>query len=496
MAYKYDVFLSHNSKDKPLVEIIATRLRDKEKLNPFLDKWNLTPGEPFPDELEHAIKNSKAIAVFVGPQGISPWHHEELRMALLQIINKKHDQKIIPVLLPGADESHLPIYLKARTWVNFRQGIDNPAEFAKLVAGITNATPQQLDTKEKFFFGFPSRDYYKLIGREKELEKILQQLRNPASKPVIAIYGLGGIGKTALAYELSGRCKEDEIFNKTIWASAKRELLFGQEVKAITPTFYNLFDFFETVGSQMFGKEYVQLPLLEKSNKLKATFSEKPLLLVLDNLEFEQEMRNINEKIDVLGGVLGRSRLLITSRHYVEPNDRIYEVRLGGFSLEDSIVFLREESRMRGIERVANASSKILHQIYEATGGSPLAMKLILGQVNRQPLDKILADLQRVSIHSDNYQFYRHIYSQSWEMMTDISRKLLVSMAVFSPETGGLAQDLLEVSELGEKELYGALGQLISFSLIDPVGDLGQTRYTIHQLTHYFILSDIVKAWE
>lgn len=42
---RYDVFLSHAGADKPAVEHIARRLQD-EKLEPFLDKWHLVPGEP------------------------------------------------------------------------------------------------------------------------------------------------------------------------------------------------------------------------------------------------------------------------------------------------------------------------------------------------------------------------------------------------------------------------------------------------------------------
>jgi len=43
---RYQVFLSHNSTDKPLVEAIAQKL-ENEGIHPWLDKWNLIPGAPF-----------------------------------------------------------------------------------------------------------------------------------------------------------------------------------------------------------------------------------------------------------------------------------------------------------------------------------------------------------------------------------------------------------------------------------------------------------------
>jgi hypothetical protein len=42
----YDVFLSHKSSDKDIVEAIAAKLQKEAGLVPFLDKWCLVPGEP------------------------------------------------------------------------------------------------------------------------------------------------------------------------------------------------------------------------------------------------------------------------------------------------------------------------------------------------------------------------------------------------------------------------------------------------------------------
>jgi TIR domain len=38
------VFLSHSTADKPAVEELARRLRHKEGIQVWLDKWNLIPG--------------------------------------------------------------------------------------------------------------------------------------------------------------------------------------------------------------------------------------------------------------------------------------------------------------------------------------------------------------------------------------------------------------------------------------------------------------------
>ena len=42
--FSYDVFLSHNSNDKPRVRHIAERLK-QEGLRVWFDGWNIKPGE-------------------------------------------------------------------------------------------------------------------------------------------------------------------------------------------------------------------------------------------------------------------------------------------------------------------------------------------------------------------------------------------------------------------------------------------------------------------
>jgi hypothetical protein len=57
------VFLSHSTSDKPAVEELADRLLRQEGLDPWLDKWNLIPGEPFQPAIEAALKNCVCCAV-------------------------------------------------------------------------------------------------------------------------------------------------------------------------------------------------------------------------------------------------------------------------------------------------------------------------------------------------------------------------------------------------------------------------------------------------
>lgn len=143
-ATQYDIFLSHNGADKPAVEALAQRLL-AVGFQPWLDSWNLIPGDPWQEGLEEALDTCATCAIFLGPSGIGPWHNEELRVALdRRARDRTRSYRVIPVLLPGAnpaDPNTLPRFLGRMTWVDFRGGLDDVEAFRRLVAGIRGVAP-------------------------------------------------------------------------------------------------------------------------------------------------------------------------------------------------------------------------------------------------------------------------------------------------------------------------------------------------------------------
>jgi hypothetical protein len=140
---KFDVFLSHNSKDKPAVRELKQLLWAR-RLVVWLDEDELQPGIPWQQLLEAGIQTSRSVAVLVGKDGLGPWEDEEMRAALeLAVRNRR---PAIPVLLPGASaEPDLPMFLGNRTWVDLRSGFADEG-IARLVWGITGAKPASMSS--------------------------------------------------------------------------------------------------------------------------------------------------------------------------------------------------------------------------------------------------------------------------------------------------------------------------------------------------------------
>ncbi len=135
---EFDVFLSHNSKNKPVVRELADAL-EARGIRVWLDERELIPGRPWQDALEEIIRDARSAAILVGADGLGPWEIAEMRGCLSQFVDR--GAPVIPVLLPGAPaEPDLPLFLKQLTWVDLRSGL--PAEgLDRLQWGITGVKP-------------------------------------------------------------------------------------------------------------------------------------------------------------------------------------------------------------------------------------------------------------------------------------------------------------------------------------------------------------------
>lgn len=120
---QFDVFLAHNSLDKPEVQIIAAALR-RRGLEPWIDDEQIPPGRPFQDEIQQAIPLVKSAAIFIGVRGLGRWQIWELRSLINQCVER--NIPVIPVLLPGVEQ--VPekfVFLKEFRWVSFSQTIED-----------------------------------------------------------------------------------------------------------------------------------------------------------------------------------------------------------------------------------------------------------------------------------------------------------------------------------------------------------------------------------
>ena len=136
----YDVFLSHNSDDKPAVEEIAKKLLSVG-LRPWLDKWDLAPGDSIRKKLEWAIENIDCAALCFGPHDTGNWHIMEIDSYIAKWATG--DARMVPVILPGVSTTpEIPLFVQQTLWVDMRDWQEKGHDgFYRLVCGIIGRAP-------------------------------------------------------------------------------------------------------------------------------------------------------------------------------------------------------------------------------------------------------------------------------------------------------------------------------------------------------------------
>lgn len=140
---EFDIFISHNSLDKQLIDPIVQRLYDEYDIRSWLDKWDLHAAKDWEPAIKQALDSCKSCAIVLGANGWGPHHLEEARFALTRR-EKQSDFKVIPILLPGANQTDMSVlndFFKRIHRVDFSNGIKDDEAFRRLVSAIKGEAP-------------------------------------------------------------------------------------------------------------------------------------------------------------------------------------------------------------------------------------------------------------------------------------------------------------------------------------------------------------------
>ncbi|CAG1012177.1 hypothetical protein ANRL4_04588 [Anaerolineae bacterium] len=337
----------------------------------------------------------------------------------------------------------------------------------------------------------PPRPYDQLIGRGEWVGRVLKILRDSEAPPIIAITGIGGIGKTALAYEVAHRAVETSLFEDALWESAKQYELLGDTTVARPDAAITKESLLNSIARQLGRFEILQLHPDERRLRLQYILQHNPYLIVVDNLETVEDYQALVEE---LANLLKPSRAILTSRIRLEPSEHVQEFHVKGLSESAAIKFLRQEAQGKGISPIAMAEEIVFKRIVEATGGMPLAMKFFIAQVSAGL--SIDEELQRLERSENEEALYRFIYFDLWSTLTSASQKILVAIPAFATSVPRFL--LQPVARVTDDEFGPATDDLVRKSLVEQTDheDTQKRRYSVHQLTRHFVNSDLREVWE
>ena len=345
------------------------------------------------------------------------------------------------------------------------------ARYSKQMEGLTS-TSQELE-RSTALASLPRRPYF--VGRDEEIKTVLQSLQPNSRTFIIGIEGIGGMGKSTLAIELSHRCIENDLFEAVIWISAKESILTLHGIEPVIPEAKTLSDILITIGTNLGNPTIGNLSIQDQIKRAYNLLSRRTTLLVLDNFESlsKNEQRDI---VDFLRRSPMTLKVVITSRERVSEGQVI---RLQGLSFEESNALLDWDAQQKNIHLTKDQSKYLV----DLTGGLPLALLWVQGQIAvlgysvTQVLDKLSLDA--------DIPILQYCFNHSWNLLGDSDAKKLLFILALQPEAVSRVA-LQEIAGIDDNERFdNAISHLLQLSLIEHEHD--KDYFSILPLTRRYI---------
>jgi tetratricopeptide (TPR) repeat protein len=322
----------------------------------------------------------------------------------------------------------------------------------------------------------PVREQF--IGRGAEKARLFEGLAS--SYPVIAVEGLGGMGKTAVTREVAWLCAESaDRFRAIVWTEDRDGTL-------------RLNDVLDSIADVL-GYTYLHsMPLPDKEKEVHKHLRSTSCLLIVDNLETVTD----KQLIDFVTRVPEPpSKVIVTSRE--QQLRAAWAVALGKLEPADGLELIRKEAARLGLHALHEAPAADLRTLYDATGGNPLAIRLGTGQMKAEgaTLGEIIAELNS----AEDSDLFKVLFERSWDKTLagdEYARRVLATLALCP---GPASRTALEAgSDVHHSYLRSALTRLIAVSLVDPVDTATATEghYQLHTLTRAFVRRRLARSPE
>jgi hypothetical protein len=327
--------------------------------------------------------------------------------------------------------------------------------------------------------------YTRLFGVADQLAELRLRVENACEPWLIALEGLGGLGKTSLADALARQLANSGHFHEIGWVSARRRLfhLAGDVETLEDAPDLTLAELVDRLAEQFGLFSLRHLSDTEKLAGVREHLRTHPSLVIVDNLE---TVGNVGAFAVQLAGLANPSKFLLTTRYSLHNVSGVYVLTLRQLSQPDTLALIRHEAELRGLPELAQAPAATLDAVYTVTGGNPLATKLLVGQVHTLSLPVVLKRFRTAS-GKPVEELLSFLYEAAWQSLDTDCRRVLQAMTLVA-EDGGKLEQVAAAAELDEDRAADCLQSLARRSLVNVGGNLHERRYSLHPLTQTFVL--------
>lgn len=331
----------------------------------------------------------------------------------------------------------------------------------------------------------PPKSYRVLYGINQPLRELDYILQSQKNFWIVAICGMGGIGKTSLANEHARHTIDRMAYDQVVWVGVNSPRLDSQPLEPERVFAQILRD----LAAQLLPASSADHPK-ELLFALQKLFTTRPYLVVIDNLEVDAHVAYL---VNQLTNLCEPTKFLLTTRTQVESSVPVHNLTISELSLADAQAFMQDEALQRNLQIFSHVTPTQVEEIYYTVGGNPLALKLFVSLLDIMELRSLLDSLKSQP-QGKVFDLYRHIFAYSWQLLSEPAKVLLLVMPLIA-DKGGTVDYLKKISKLEEAAFWPALQELRRRSLLEVRGTINERRYGIHRLTATFLKLDILK-WE
>lgn len=310
-------------------------------------------------------------------------------------------------------------------------------------------------------------DFY---GRTEELEELKQWILDDECR-LVALLGMGGIGKTSLSVKLAEQIKDE--FEYVIWRSLRN-------VPPVENVLAELIAYLSDQQKTVLGT------LNDQVSTLIDHLRSHRCLLVLDNFEsilqsgyragcYPEEYKGYGELLRQVGEVTHKSCLVLTSRE--KPKEfvslegatlRVRALQLTGLKDVEGQEIL--EAKGLSLSKVAKED---LQDLIERYAGNPLALKIVATNIQElfnRDISNFLKQGKTVTVF-DNI---RTLLNEQFNRLSALEKDIMYELA--------LNLELVSISELG-KDIAPSVSQV---ELLETLASLGRRSLIDKQVDGFF----------
>jgi len=341
--------------------------------------------------------------------------------------------------------------------------------------------------EEAILNSLPPPTYTRLFGVAATLEHLIEFLAAEQRYWLVAVEGLGGIGKTALARQAVEGLVRAGRFHFVFWITARQQYFRWGAADHESRPALSMVTLLDELSDALQLDTVADSAATGAICRLRTALSTRSALIVVDNLETAADVESLLASLDALARP---TKILITTRKQVRAYPQITPLSLNELPPRDALAFIRHYAQERNIEAVKSAPVDYLDRIVSVTSGHPLAIKLVLGQMHMHPIDVVLTNL--VQVRNSSHDFYNFVYRWAWDSLSSIAKQLFIHIPLLDI-SGFCRDDLQGISGMSDQnDLEAAIEELLATSLLNVGLKQGNLMYSIHRLTEYFILSDLL----